>query len=119
MISQRRRRPLRLFATLPDRPAVGTEAEAEAEIEAVGTSSPIAIAAGDGDAPSATGNRRLQIAGVSVTPEVAAIALVYFVQGILGLSRLAKEFFVKDELGLDPAAASLIFTVSSLSLIHI
>ena len=65
------------------------------------------------DAPSATGNRRLQIAGVSVTPEVAAIALVYFVQGILGLSRLAKEFFVKDELGLDPAAASLIFTVSS------
>ena len=113
MISQRRRRPLRSFATLPDRPAVGTEAEAEAEIEAVGTSSPIAIAAGDGDAPSATGNRRLQIAGVSVTPEVAAIALVYFVQGILGLSRLAKEFFVKDELGLDPAAASLIFTVSS------
>ena len=92
---------------------MGTEAEAEAEIEAVGTSSPIAIAAVDGDAPSATGNRRLQIAGVSVTPEVAAIALVYFVQGILGLSRLAKEFFVKDELGLDPAAASLIFTVSS------
>ena len=113
MISHRRRRPFRSFATPPDRPAVGTEAEAEAEIEAVGTSSPIAIAAGDGDAPSATGNRRLQIAGVSVTPEVAAIALVYFVQGILGLSRLAKEFFVKDELGLDPAAASLIFTVSS------
>ena len=113
MISHRRRRPFRSFATPPDRPAVGTEAEAEAEIEAVGTSSPIAIAAVDGDAPSATGNRRLQIAGVSVTPEVAAIALVYFVQGILGLSRLAKEFFVKDELGLDPAAASLIFTVSS------
>ena len=113
VISHRRRRPFRSFATPPDRPAVGTEAEAEAEIEAVGTSSPIAIAAVDGDAPSATGNRRLQIAGVSVTPEVAAIALVYFVQGILGLSRLAKEFFVKDELGLDPAAASLIFTVSS------
>ena len=109
VISHRRRRPNRSFATTPDRPAVGTEAE----IEAVGTSSPNAIAAVDGDAPSATRNRRLQIAGVSVTPEVAAIALVYFVQGILGLSRLAKEFFVKDELGLDPAAASLIFTVSS------
>ena len=92
---------------------MGTEAEAEAEIEAVGTSSPIAIAAGDGTRRRRIENRRLQIAGVSVTPEVAAIALVYFVQGILGLSRLAKEFFVRTRLGLDPAAASLIFTVSS------
>ena len=38
---------------------------------------------------------------------------MYFVQGILGLSRLAKDFFVKDELGLDPAQASLIFSASS------
>ena len=36
---------------------------------------------------------------------MAAIVLVYFVQGILGLSRLAKDFFVKDELGLDPQQA--------------
>ena len=68
------------------------------------------IARADDDAPPAGG---LSIAGVPVTPEVAAIVLVYFVQGILGLSRLAKDFFVKDELGLDPAQASLIFSASS------
>ena len=55
----------------------------------------------------------VQIAGIDLTPEIAAIVLVYFVQGILGLSRLAKDYFVKDELGLDPASASLIFTASS------
>lgn len=65
----------------------------------------------DEDAPHAGG---LSIAGVPVTPEVSAIVLVYFVQGILGLSRLAKDFFVKDELGLDPAQASLIFSASSI-----
>lgn len=28
---------------------------------------------------------------------------VYFVQGILGLSRLALSFFFKDDLGVEPA----------------
>ena len=56
----------------------------------------------------------LTVAGVPLTPEVTAIVLVYFVQGILGLSRLAKEYFVKDELGLGPAEASLIFSASSI-----
>ncbi|MGA1409522.1 MAG: folate/biopterin family MFS transporter [Prochlorotrichaceae cyanobacterium] len=37
------------------------------------------------------------------TPELIAILLVYFVQGILGLSRLAVTFFLKDDLGLSPA----------------
>ena len=46
-----------------------------------------------------------ELLGLAVTPELAAIALVYFVQGILGLSKLAKDYFVKDELHLDPAAA--------------
>ena len=54
-----------------------------------------------------------ELLGLAVTPELAAIALVYFVQGILGLSKLAKDYFVKDELHLDPAAAGLIFTLSS------
>lgn len=56
----------------------------------------------------------MTLAGVPLTPEVTAIVLVYFAQGILGLSRLAKEYFVKDELHLSPAEASLIFSASSI-----
>ena len=98
--------------TPPDRPAV--EVEAEPEAASVGTSSEMRSLSGDVQAAAPIVRQSLQIAGVGVTPEIAAIFLVYFVQGILGLSRLAKEFFVKDELGLDPAAASLVFTVSSI-----
>ncbi|MGL5131219.1 MAG: folate/biopterin family MFS transporter, partial [Planktothrix sp.] len=36
------------------------------------------------------------------TPELIAILLVYFVQGILGLARLGVSFFLKDELGMSP-----------------
>lgn len=36
--------------------------------------------------------------------ELLAILSIYFVQGVLGLSRLAVSFFLKDELGLSPAA---------------
>ena len=111
-IAQRRRRASRAFVTPPDRPAV--EVEAEPEAASVGTSSEMRSLSGDVQAAARIKRQSLQIAGVGVTPEIAAIFLVYFVQGILGLSRLAKEFFVKDELGLDPAAASLVFTVSSI-----
>ncbi len=38
--------------------------------------------------------------------ELVAILTVYFVQGILGLARLAVSFFFKDELGLSPAEVS-------------
>ena len=44
--------------------------------------------------------------GQEPTPELIAILLVYFVQGILGLSRLAVTFFLKDNLGLSPAEAA-------------
>lgn len=44
--------------------------------------------------------------GNEPTPELAAIAAVYFVQGILSLARLAVSFFFKDELGLSPAEVS-------------
>jgi hypothetical protein len=44
--------------------------------------------------------------GVNMAPETIAIAMVYFVQGILGLSRLAVSFFLKDNLHLDPAEVS-------------
>eukprot|EP00899_Mesostigma_viride_P010345 jgi/Mesvir1/19311/Mv10378-RA.1 len=48
-----------------------------------------------------------------MTAEVAAIALVYFVQGVLGLSRLAVSFFLKDDLGLDPAEMAIVTGISS------
>ncbi|MEL6223554.1 MAG: folate/biopterin family MFS transporter [Cyanobacteria bacterium J06626_14] len=48
------------------------------------------------------------------SPELAAILLVYFVQGILGLARLAVSFFLKDDLGLSPAQVAAITGVVSL-----
>lgn len=45
------------------------------------------------------------------SPELAAILLVYFVQGILGLSRLAVSFFLKDDLGLSPTQVAAMMGV--------
>ena len=42
------------------------------------------------------------------TPELLAILTIYFVQGILGLARLAITFFFKDSLGLNPAEVATI-----------
>ena len=39
----------------------------------------------------------IRVMGLEPSPELLAIALVYFVQGILGLSRLALQFFFKGE----------------------
>jgi hypothetical protein len=47
--------------------------------------------------------RRWQLFGVEISPDTTAIAMVYFVQGILGLARLAVSYFLKDDLHLDPA----------------
>ena len=88
-------------AAPPDRGSVEVEVE-------VTDASPSTSEADKGD-----GFAGITLAGVPLTPEVSAIVLVYFVQGILGLSRLAKDYFVKDELGLSPAEASIIFTISS------
>ncbi|KAF5191424.1 folate-biopterin transporter 1 protein, partial [Thalictrum thalictroides] len=41
--------------------------------------------------------------GVELSPDNVAVAMVYFVQGVLGLSRLAVSFYLKDDLHLDPA----------------
>ncbi|NEO57475.1 MAG: folate/biopterin family MFS transporter [Okeania sp. SIO3B5] len=49
--------------------------------------------------------------GNEPTPELIAILLVYFVQGILGLGRLAVSFFLKDELAMSPAEVSAMFGV--------
>ena len=47
--------------------------------------------------------RKWQLFGVEISPDTTAIAMVYFVQGILGLARLAVSYFLKDDLHLDPA----------------
>ncbi|MGB3514046.1 MAG: folate/biopterin family MFS transporter [Microcoleaceae cyanobacterium] len=49
--------------------------------------------------------------GNEPTPELIAILLVYFVQGILGLGSLAVSFFLKDELGMSPAEVSAMFGI--------
>lgn len=52
--------------------------------------------------------------GHEPSAELVAILLVYFVQGILGLARLAVSFFLKDDLGLSPAEVSALVGVASL-----
>lgn len=52
--------------------------------------------------------------GVEMTPEVGAILLVYFVQGVLGISRLAMSFFLKDELGLSPSEAAALTGITTI-----
>lgn len=47
--------------------------------------------------------RSISCFGVDLTPDNIAVAMVYFVQGVLGLSRLAVSFYLKDDLHLDPA----------------
>ena len=53
--------------------------------------------------------------GNKLTPELFAILTVYFVQGILGLARLAVSFFLKDELMLSPAEVSALMGVAAMT----
>lgn len=46
--------------------------------------------------------------GLQPSPELLSISMVYFVQGILGLARLAISFFYKDEFQLDPATVAIV-----------
>ncbi|XP_044487380.1 folate-biopterin transporter 1, chloroplastic-like isoform X1 [Mangifera indica] len=52
--------------------------------------------------------------GVELSPDNFAVAMVYFVQGVLGLARLAVNFYIKDDLHLDPAETAVIFGFSAL-----
>ncbi|XAR57254.1 hypothetical protein NMG60_11025322 [Bertholletia excelsa] len=56
----------------------------------------------------------MRLFGVDLTPDNIAVAVVYFVQGVLGLSRLAVSFYLKDDLQLDPAETAVISGFSSL-----
>ena len=57
--------------------------------------------------------RRLLL-GQPLTLELSAILLVYFVQGILGLARLAVSFFLKDDIALSPAEVSALMGIAAL-----
>ncbi len=52
--------------------------------------------------------------GNEPSAELIAILTVYFVQGILGLARLAVSFFLKDELRLSPAQVSALMGIVAL-----
>ncbi|OWM69820.1 hypothetical protein CDL15_Pgr025669 [Punica granatum] len=52
--------------------------------------------------------------GVDLSPDNVAVAMVYFVQGVLGLSRLAVSFYLKDDLHLDPAETAVVSGFSAL-----
>ncbi|MGK7877892.1 MAG: folate/biopterin family MFS transporter [Xenococcaceae cyanobacterium] len=52
--------------------------------------------------------------GNEPTPELIAILTVYFVQGILGLARLAVSFFLKDDLALSPAEVAALMGIAAL-----
>lgn len=56
----------------------------------------------------------LKCFGVDLSPDNIAVAIVYFVQGVLGLARLAVSFYLKDDLRLDPAETAVISGVSAL-----
>jgi folate/biopterin transporter len=52
--------------------------------------------------------------GQEPTIELGAILMVYLVQGVVGLARLAVSFFLKDDLGLNPAEVSALVGVAML-----
>ena len=52
--------------------------------------------------------------GIQPTPEIIAIMTIYFVEGALGLARLAQTFLLKDELHLGPAELSALTGVFTL-----
>jgi len=54
---------------------------------------------------SKPGSRYYTAFGVDLSPDNMAVAIVYFVPGVLGLARLAVSFYLKDDLHLDPAEA--------------
>lgn len=51
--------------------------------------------------------------GVELTPDNIAVAMVYFVQGVLGLSDLAVSFYLKDDYcrGMPSSRGTLLYVV--------
>ncbi|PUZ36612.1 hypothetical protein GQ55_9G051900 [Panicum hallii var. hallii] len=68
----------------------------------------------DGFSESRSKSGYFKAFGVDLSPDNVAVAIVYFVQGVLGLSRLAVSFYLKDDLHLDPAETAVISGFSAL-----
>lgn len=85
------------------------------ENEATGTETHSELGPPDENIPPRKRNvfRAIKLFGVQMSPDNIAIAMVYFVQGVLGLSRLAVTFFLKDHLHLDPAETAVISGISA------
>jgi hypothetical protein len=64
---------------------------------------------------SKMGTHVLRVASIEVPlqPELIAISLVYLVQGLLGLSRLAIFTFFKDDLSLDPSTVGILTSLGA------
>ncbi|RDY10250.1 Folate-biopterin transporter 1, chloroplastic, partial [Mucuna pruriens] len=53
-----------------------------------------------------------------LSPNNVAIAMIYFVQGVLGLARLVVSFYLKDYLHLDHAKAAVISNLSAFAMAY-
>ncbi|KAL7546954.1 hypothetical protein ACHAWF_010304 [Thalassiosira exigua] len=65
----------------------------------------IGIVVGDGEEGDDSLLKRIFL-GIDPTPDVLAISAIYFVEGALGLARLAQTFLLKEDLHLGPAEMS-------------
>mmetsp|Transcript_14970 Transcript_14970/g.30421 ORF Transcript_14970/g.30421 Transcript_14970/m.30421 type:complete len:528 (-) Transcript_14970:1500-3083(-) len=66
----------------------------------------------ENDEDEETQNTQQRPDGPRLDPELCAILCVYLIQGMLGLSRLAVTFFLKDELNLDPTGVAALTGIS-------
>lgn len=102
---QKSQKKIMVLSKLPDSGAgEGSMLTAEGEQEMCSSSM---------DSPSKNRSLRtpFRCFGVDLTPDNIAVAMVYFVQGVLGLSRLAVSFYLKDDLHLDPAEVWILHIV--------
>ena len=82
-----------------------SSASSEGDAFSGSTGAAAAAVAAEDSAPLAMLKERLFL-GIDPTPEIIAIMTIYFVEGALGLARLAQTFLLKDTLHLGPAEMS-------------
>lgn len=63
---------------------------------------------------SYTKEKGLQFFDIPATSEIWMIAIVYFIQGLLGISRLALSFYYKDTLHLSPVDMTYISSIAAI-----
>eukprot|EP00803_Ostreobium_quekettii_P005425 evm.model.scf_298.14 EVM.evm.TU.scf_298.14 scf_298:90564-95590(-) len=92
--------------SLSSRARSATREEADVEHQSMGGD----LEGGMGEKGGEAGQRKGSGAGrgLKASPELFAIGLVYFVQGIVFLSRLSMSYFLKDTLHQDPSTVALL-----------